>query len=219
MKWFVDENGLSHSKSVLAEEMNGLINKAQRFEANNPNLDPDLDDVLDETLLPESQRSPIESHEPSYKVREILEPYPLVHHTVARNFISNVPFNSFLRGNRDTSKHMPVSGHIYALEHCPNLGNPSSLQSDLAIQNQIDPTLRFYQTSKTVLDELKTGLSLGDTTIPIMTAKGKQIADHEPRTRAKKRQASSIKQVPYKKQQTEDFRVEATSPKWLPKNK
>ncbi|CAN0861146.1 hypothetical protein LINGRAHAP2_LOCUS8129 [Linum grandiflorum] len=129
MKWFVDENGLSHSKSVLAEEMNGLINKAQRFEANNPNLDPDLDDVLDETLLPESQRSPIESHEPSYKVREILEPYPLVHHTVARNFISNVPFNSFLRGNRDTSKHMPVSGHIYALEHCPNLGNPSSLQS------------------------------------------------------------------------------------------
>ncbi|CAN0861142.1 hypothetical protein LINGRAHAP2_LOCUS8129 [Linum grandiflorum] len=130
MKWFVDENGLSHSKSVLAEEMNGLINKAQRFEANNPNLDPDLDDVLDETLLPESQRSPIESHEPSYKVREILEPYPLVHHTVARNFISNVPFNSFLRGNRDTSKHMPVSGHIYALEHCPNLGNPSSLQSD-----------------------------------------------------------------------------------------
>ncbi|CAN0918781.1 hypothetical protein LINGRAHAP2_LOCUS31071 [Linum grandiflorum] len=99
------------------------------------------------------------------------------------------------------------------------LDEQRAIEADLATQQLIDPALRLLQASKVVPDDLKSGLPLGDTTIALMVDKGKQPMEQEPKTRAKKRQASTNKQESRKKQHSEEARVEAASPKWLPADK
>ncbi|CAN0904812.1 hypothetical protein LINGRAHAP2_LOCUS23311 [Linum grandiflorum] len=94
-----------------------------------------------------------------------------------------------------------------------------AIEADLQAQQLIDPATRLLQASNAIPEDLKSGLPLGDTTIPILTDKGKQPVDQEPKTRARKRQASLTKQESRKKQHSEEARVEAASPKWLPADK
>ncbi|CAN0920348.1 hypothetical protein LINGRAHAP2_LOCUS31997 [Linum grandiflorum] len=94
-----------------------------------------------------------------------------------------------------------------------------SIEADLQAQQLIDPATRLLQASNAIPEDLKSGLPLGDTSIPMLADKRKQPADQEPKTRARKRQASHTKQEPRKKQHSEEARVEAASPKWLPADK
>ncbi|CAN0860366.1 hypothetical protein LINGRAHAP2_LOCUS7929 [Linum grandiflorum] len=91
-----------------------------------------------------------------------------------------------------------------------------AIEADLQTQQLIDPAIRLLQASNAIPDDLKSGLPLGDTTVSLMVDKCKQLMDQEPKTRAKKRQASINKQESRKKQHSEEARVEAASPKWLP---
>ncbi|CAN0899783.1 hypothetical protein LINGRAHAP2_LOCUS20468 [Linum grandiflorum] len=64
------------------------------------------------------------------------------------------------------------------------------IEADLQAQQLINPAIRLLQASNAIPDDLKSGLPLGDTTISMMIDKGKQPVDQEPKTRARKRQAS-----------------------------
>ncbi|CAN0831026.1 hypothetical protein LINGRAHAP2_LOCUS1601 [Linum grandiflorum] len=94
-----------------------------------------------------------------------------------------------------------------------------AIEADLETQQLIDPAIRLLQASNVVPDDLKSGLPLGDTTVSLMLDKGKQSMDQEPKTRAKKQQTSINKQESRKKQHSEEARVEAASPHWLPADK
>ncbi|CAN0872931.1 hypothetical protein LINGRAHAP2_LOCUS10234 [Linum grandiflorum] len=94
-----------------------------------------------------------------------------------------------------------------------------AIEADLQAQQLIDPATRLLQASNAIPEDLKSGLPLGDTIIPMLTDKGKQPVAQEPKTRARKRQASLTKQESRKKQHSEEARVEAASPKWLPADK
>ncbi|CAN0925659.1 hypothetical protein LINGRAHAP2_LOCUS34884 [Linum grandiflorum] len=94
-----------------------------------------------------------------------------------------------------------------------------AIEADLQAQQLIDPATRLLQASNAIPEDLKSGLPLGDTSIPMLADKGKKPLEQEPKTRARKRQASLSKQEPRKKQHSEEARVEAASPKWLPADK
>ncbi|CAN0847762.1 hypothetical protein LINGRAHAP2_LOCUS5152, partial [Linum grandiflorum] len=94
-----------------------------------------------------------------------------------------------------------------------------AIEADLQTQQLIDPATRLLQASNAIPEDLKSGLPLGDTTISMLTDKGKQPVDQESKTRARKRQASLTKQESRKKQHSEEARVEAANPKWLPADK
>ncbi|CAN0881934.1 hypothetical protein LINGRAHAP2_LOCUS14509 [Linum grandiflorum] len=64
MKWFVDDKGWPHTKSVSAEEIQGLMAQNQWNEVKNPMVELDLDDVFDESLLSDPTRPAFECIQP-----------------------------------------------------------------------------------------------------------------------------------------------------------
>ncbi|CAN0916920.1 hypothetical protein LINGRAHAP2_LOCUS29981 [Linum grandiflorum] len=54
MKWFIDDERFPNSCLVSKQELKDLIKRIQGIEVSSTQLDLDLDDVQDETLLPES---------------------------------------------------------------------------------------------------------------------------------------------------------------------
>ncbi|CAN0912372.1 hypothetical protein LINGRAPRIM_LOCUS707 [Linum grandiflorum] len=53
MKWFLDDNGWPQTKPVSSDELQGLIHQSQKIEGMYRTADLDLEDVFDESLLPE----------------------------------------------------------------------------------------------------------------------------------------------------------------------
>ncbi|CAN0907385.1 hypothetical protein LINGRAHAP2_LOCUS24781 [Linum grandiflorum] len=52
MKWFIDDNGWPQTKSISADEWQGLIHRSEKIEGLYRTTDMDLEDVFDESLLP-----------------------------------------------------------------------------------------------------------------------------------------------------------------------
>ncbi|CAN0904645.1 hypothetical protein LINGRAHAP2_LOCUS23210, partial [Linum grandiflorum] len=73
MKWFIDDNGWPQAKPVSANELQSLIHQSPTIKDMIQTEDMDLEDIFDESLLPDRQNQKREDEVSRCKVKPNLE--------------------------------------------------------------------------------------------------------------------------------------------------
>ncbi|CAN0925008.1 hypothetical protein LINGRAHAP2_LOCUS34513 [Linum grandiflorum] len=195
MRWYLDEDGFPKRGLTTKSEMDYLLKKLEPIKDSPPLEVEDVGDVFDETLLPL----------PNPRTREIKQS-PKIDET------EQIKFNPMFEANEEFQGEIKLMD-TPVVHHCRLTRLP-----DLMAQKLKDAADTLAQASLSVPEALKIG-----TTQPVdedcVKTDCPQVIEQESKPRSRKRQGSTRKEDPSKKQVTDAKKVEPASLKWLPKEK